>query len=105
MITVVKMVHMCILCVYAVGALESCILTGTTGMAATTLWQNTTISVAAIRQIDNTTRNAALQRLQLYISNKHHLIIDEMSMLGQHMLTWEDRRLKQATTNLDQPLV
>lgn len=31
-------------------------------------------------------------------------IIDKMSMMGQRMLAWVDRRLSQATAKLDQPL-
>ena len=30
----------------------------------------------------------APQRLQLHMGNKHYLIIDEMSMLGQRVLAW-----------------
>ena len=42
-------------------------------------------------------------RLQDRLNGKMYIIIDEMSMLGQRMFTWIDRRLKQATAKHDQP--
>ena len=45
-----------------------------------------------------------MQRLQLRFSGKHYLITDEMSMLGQRTLAWVDKRLRQATGKLHEPL-
>ena len=52
----------------------------------------------------NDLQRAALQRLQLRFSRKHCLITDEMSMLGQRSLAWVDKRLRQATGKLHEPL-
>lgn len=38
------------------------------------------------------------------MKNKKDLLIDEMSMMGQTMFSWVDRRLRQATGHLNQPL-
>ena len=38
------------------------------------------------------------------MKDKHYLIVDEMSMMGQRMFAWVDRRLRQATAKLDEPL-
>ena len=46
----------------------------------------------------------SVQHLQHTMRNKHYLIVDEMSMMGQKMLVWVDRRLHQATAKLDEPL-
>ena len=53
---------------------------------------------------NNDLQGTALQRLQLRFSGKHYLITDEMSMLGQRTLTWVDKRLRQATEKLNEPL-
>ena len=45
----------------------------------------------------------SLHQLQLTMKNKFYLIIDEMSMLGQRMMAWVDKRLCQATGQLDIP--
>ena len=45
-----------------------------------------------------------MQRLQLRFSGKQYLITDEMSMLGQRTLAWVDKRLRQATGKLHEPL-
>ena len=47
---------------------------------------------------------AALQRLQGKLQGKHYIIIDEMSMIGQRMMAWIDKRLRQASAALDCPL-
>ncbi len=46
----------------------------------------------------------ALQRLQLDLKDIRYLVIDEMSMIGHRMLAWVDKRLRQATGKLDQPM-
>jgi hypothetical protein len=46
----------------------------------------------------------ALHRLQQKFINISYIIIDEMSMLGQNMFAWVDKRTCQATGKLDQPL-
>ena len=53
---------------------------------------------------NNDLQGTALQRLQLRISGKQYLITDEMSLLGQRTLTWVDKRLRQATGKLKDPL-
>ena len=42
---------------------------------------------------------SALQCVQVTMKQKHYLIIDEMSMIGQCMYAWVDRRLRQATAS------
>ena len=44
----------------------------------------------------------ALQQLQHQLNNKHHIIINERSMIGQKMLAWIDKRLRQASGQLSQ---
>ena len=53
---------------------------------------------------NNDLQGTALQRLQLRFSGKQYLITDEMSMLGQRTLAWVDKRLRQATGKLNEPL-
>ena len=53
---------------------------------------------------NNDLQGTALQRLQLRISGKQYLITDEMSLLGQRTLAWVDKRLRQATGKLNDPL-
>ena len=38
------------------------------------------------------------------MEDKHYLIVDEMSMIGQRMFAWVDHCLCQATAKLDEPL-
>ena len=49
-------------------------------------------------------QGSALQRLQLAMKNKHYFVIDEMSMMGHQMMAWVDKRLRQATGQLHQPM-
>ena len=49
-------------------------------------------------------QGAALQRLQGKLQGKHYIIIDEMSMIGQRMMAWINKRLRQASAALDCPL-
>ena len=53
---------------------------------------------------NNDLQGTSLQRLQLRFSGKQYLITDEMSMLGQRTLAWFDKRLRQATGKLNDPL-
>ena len=53
---------------------------------------------------NNDLQGTALQRLQLRFSGKQYLITDKMSMLGQRTLAWVDKRLRQATGKLNEPL-
>ena len=39
----------------------------------------------------------------LRLTGKHYIIVDEMSMIGQKMLAWVDKRLRQASVKLDIP--
>ncbi len=51
-----------------------------------------------------TCKGNALQGLQLDLKDIRYLVIEEMSMIGQRMLAWMDKRLRQATGKLDQPM-
>ncbi|XP_078352432.1 uncharacterized protein LOC144637171 [Oculina patagonica] len=86
---------------------NNCILTGTTGMAGYNIQGCTAHSAVQLpvrNYNNNELQGAALQRLQLRLSGKHYLILDEMSMLGQRTLAWLDKRLLQATGKLHVPL-
>ena len=41
--------------------------------------------------------------LQHKLKDIKYLIVDKVSMLGQNMMAWVDKRLRQATTHLDKP--
>ena len=94
---------------YLIGAIaqllnDHCILTGTTGMASFNICGNTLHSALQLPVHQSSQcelQGAALQRLQLRLKDKHYLIIDEMSMMGHKMLTWVDKRLRQASGKLD----
>ena len=45
----------------------------------------------------------SLAKLPLKLANKHYIIVDEVSMLGQNTMEWVDRRLKQASRHKDIP--
>ena len=86
---------------------DKCVLTGTTGMAAysiggRTLHSTLQIPIHPTAQKDLT--GNSLQRLQMRFQGKHYIIIDEMSMLGQKTFSWVDKRLRQATGALNEPL-
>ena len=85
---------------------NTCILTGTTGLAGYNIEGSTLHSALQlpVRNHNNDLQGTSLQRLQLRFSGKHYLITDEMSMLGQRTLAWVDKRLRQATGKLYQPL-
>ena len=86
---------------------NTCILTGTTGLAGYNI-EGCTLHSALQLPVRNHNYNhlqgTALQRLQLRFPGKQYLIIDEMSMLGQRTLAWIDKRLRQATGKLHEPL-
>lgn len=48
-------------------------------------------------------RGQALAMLQHKLKDVTYLIVDEISMLGQNMMAWVDKRLRQAKTHLDIP--
>lgn len=86
---------------------DSCLLTGTTGMASFNICGKTVHSALQLpvhRTSQHTLQGPALQRLQLRLKHKHYIIIDEMSMMGLRMLALVDKRLRQATGKLDSPL-
>ena len=84
----------------------SCILTGTTGMAAFNICGTTVHSALKLpihRSNHKDLQGTSLQQLQLKLKDKHYIIIDEMSMIGQRMLAWIDKRLRQASGQLSKP--
>ena len=86
---------------------DKCKFTGTTGLAGCNIRGCTLHSALQLPVRNHNNANlqgAALQRLQLRFPGKHYLITDEMSMLGQRTLAWVDRRLRQATGKLHEPL-
>ncbi len=86
---------------------DACLLTGTTGMASFNICGKTLHSALKlpIRHSNNQDlQGAALQRLQLTLKDVCYLVIDEMSMIGHRMLAWVDKRLRQATGQLNQPM-
>ena len=86
---------------------DTCMLTGTTGLAGFNICGSTLHSVLwlPIQHLNNSDlQGPSLARLQHRLTGKQYLIIDEMSMLGQRMMAWVDKRLRQATGHLDKPL-
>ena len=53
----------------------------------------------------NDLRAPALTKLQHKLKDTKYITVDEVSMLGQNMMSWIDKRLRQATTHLDIPSV
>ena len=53
---------------------------------------------------NNDLQGTALQRLHPRFPAKQYLTTDKMSMLGQRTLAWIDKRLRQATGKLHEPL-
>ena len=86
---------------------DTCILTGTTGLAGYNIegcTLHSALQLPVCNYNNNDLQGTALQRLQLRFSGKQYLITDEMSMLGQRTLAWVDKRLRQATGKLNEPL-
>lgn len=86
---------------------KSCLLTGTTGMASYHICGKT-LHAALKLPVRNSNKQdlqgTSLQQLQSQMKDVHYLIIDEMSMIGHRMLAWVDKRLRQATGQLHQPM-
>ena len=84
---------------------EKCLLTATTGIAAFHIGGITLHSALQlpIQGHNNDLGGQALANLQEKLKHIKYLIVDEVSMLGQNMMAWVDKRLRQATTHLDVP--
>ena len=85
----------------------ACLLTGTTGMASFNICGKTLHSALKLPIHHSKGQDlcgAALQRLQLAMKNIFYLVIDEMSMIGHRTLVLVDKRLRQATGQLYQPM-
>ena len=84
---------------------NKCLLTATTGIAAFNIGGITLHSALHIVQKHNCNdlRGQALAMLQHKLRDIKYSIVDEVSMLGQNMMAWVDKRLHQATTHLDIP--
>ena len=86
---------------------DTCLLTGTTGLAGFNICGTTlhsTLQLPVQSHNNQELQGGSLARLQQRVTGKNYLIIDEMSMLGQRMMSWVDKRLRQATGHLEQPL-
>ena len=83
-----------------------CLITTTTGMAAYHIHGMTLHSVLQLPVRDhncNDLQGSSLASLQQRLAEIQYIIIDEVSMLGQYMIAWVDRRLCQATGHQDKP--
>ena len=83
---------------------SACLLTGTTGIAGFNICGSTLHSALHLPiQLSSgkDLQGSALARLQQRFKDVQYLIIDEVSMLGQRMLYWVDKRLRQATGHLN----
>ena len=86
--------------------LDKCLLTATTGIAAFHIGGITLHSALHLpvqKHNCNDLRGQSLATLQNKLKHIRYLIVDEVSMLGQNMMAWVDKRLHQATTHLDMP--
>ena len=86
---------------------DTCILTGTTGLAGYNIdgcTLHSALQLPVRNHNNNDVQGTALQCLQLRFSGKQYLITDEMSMLGQWTLAWVDKCLREATGKLNEPL-
>ena len=85
---------------------NTCLLTGTTGMAAFNICGRTLHSTLQIpiNNLCTDLQGNSLRCLQQTFENKLYLILDEMSMMGQRMMTTVDKRLRQATAQLNVPM-
>ena len=82
--------------------------TATTGIAAFHIGGITLYSVLHLpvqKHNCNDLRAAALAKLQHKLKDTKYTTVDEVSILGQNMMSWIDKRLCQATTHLDIPFV
>ena len=83
-----------------------CLITTTTGMAAYHIHGMTLHSALQLPVRDhncNDLQGSSLASLQQRLAEIQYIIIDEVSMLGQRMIAWVDRRLCQATGHQDKP--
>ena len=55
---------------------------------------HSTLQLTVREQNNQPLQGHSLVRLQTRLSNKQYIIIDEMSMLGQHMFAWIAKRLR-----------
>ena len=53
---------------------------------------------------NNDLQGSTLHKLQQEFKDLQYLVIDEMSMIGHRMLAWIDKRLRQATGLLNEPM-
>ena len=86
---------------------DTCLLTGTTGLAGFNICGTTlhsTLQLPVQSHNNQELQGPSLARLQQQVTGKNYLIIDEMSMLGQRMMSWVDKQLRQATEHLEQPV-
>lgn len=86
---------------------STCVVTGTTGMAAFHTCGKTLHSALQLPIHSSSHRDlqgSSLHRLQLAMKNKSYMIIDKMSMMGLRMMAWVDKHLCQATGQMDVPL-
>ena len=85
---------------------QKCLLTATTGIAAFNIG-GITIHSALQLPIQSHNQNdltgQSLSTLQLKLNNIQYIILDEVSMLGQRMMSWIDRRLRQASGHTGTP--
>ena len=85
---------------------DKCVLTATTGIAAFHIGGITLHSALQLpihRHNCNDLRGQTLAAMQHRWTNKKYLIVDEVSMMGQKMMEWVDKRLRQATTLTQTP--
>lgn len=85
---------------------DKCILTATTGTAAfhiSGIILHSGLHLPVQKHNCNDLRGQALAMLQHKLKDIRYLIVDEISMLGQNMMAWVDKRLRQATTHLEVP--
>ena len=86
---------------------DTCILTRTTGLAGYNIdgcTLHSALQLPVRNHNNNDLQGTVLQSLQLRFFGKQYVITDEMSMLGQRTLAWVDKRLRQATGKLNEPL-
>ena len=90
---------------HAIG--HKCLLTGTTGMASFNICGKTVHSALKLpvrNSNNNDLQGSTLHKLQQEFKDVKYLVIDEMSMIGHRMLAWIDKRLRQATGLLNEPM-
>lgn len=84
---------------------DACLLTSTTDMASFNTCGRALHSALKLpihHSNKQDLQGNSLQRLQLIVKNVQYLVIDEMSMIGQRILAWVDKRLQKVTGQLNQ---